>query len=91
MILINRVHDDLHYAIVDEVDNILIDEARTPLIISGRGTKSSSEFNRFSRLVGELKKDEDYTVDEKAHSVPLTEEGVLKVEKLLNVEKPLRQ
>ena len=82
----NRVHDDLHYAIVDEVDNILIDEARTPLIISGRGTKSSSEFNRFSRLVGELKKDEDYTVDEKAHSVPLTEEGVLKVEKLLNVE-----
>ncbi|HPZ09722.1 MAG TPA: preprotein translocase subunit SecA, partial [Candidatus Eremiobacteraeota bacterium] len=82
----DMVHRDLHYAIIDEVDNILIDEARTPLIISGRGTKASDEYHRFARLVKDLNKETDYTVDEKAHSVPLTEEGVFKVEKYLGIE-----
>jgi preprotein translocase subunit SecA len=81
----DRVHRDLHFAIIDEVDNILIDEARTPLIISGRGTKATDEYTRFARIVKELQKDKDYTVDEKAHSVPLTEEGVVRAENLIGI------
>ncbi|MDQ7822893.1 MAG: preprotein translocase subunit SecA [Candidatus Eremiobacteraeota bacterium] len=79
------VQRDLHYAIVDEVDSILIDEARTPLIISGRGTESTELYIKFARLVKRLTKQNDYTVDEKAHSVPLTEEGVAKVERELGI------
>ncbi len=81
----DRVHRDLHFAIIDEVDNILIDEARTPLIISGRGTKATDEYARFARIVKDLQKDKDYTVDEKAHSVPLTEEGVARAENLIGI------
>ncbi|MEW6276047.1 MAG: preprotein translocase subunit SecA [Bacillota bacterium] len=80
------VQRELHYAIVDEVDSILIDEARTPLIISGQAEKATDLYYTFTRLVPRLTRDKDYTVDEKAHTVALTEEGVAKVEKMLKVE-----
>ena len=80
------VQRELHYAIIDEVDSILIDEARTPLIISGRAEKSTDLYQRFARLVPLLRRDVDYTVDEKARTVAVTEEGVAKVEKILGVE-----
>ncbi|MEW5898065.1 MAG: preprotein translocase subunit SecA [Bacillota bacterium] len=80
------VQRELHYAIVDEVDSILIDEARTPLIISGQAEKATDLYYTFARLVPRLTRDKDYTVDEKAHTVALTEEGVAKVEKMLKVE-----
>ncbi len=80
------VQREQHYAILDEVDSILIDEARTPLIISGPSEDSPAFYYQFARLVPRLQKDEHYTVDEKAHSVALTEEGVQKVEELLNIE-----
>jgi preprotein translocase subunit SecA len=76
---------DLFFAIVDEVDSILIDEARTPLIISGRGVESTELYYRFARLARRLEKGNDYTVDEKAHSVPLTDGGVAKVESNIGV------
>ncbi|MBI2252604.1 MAG: preprotein translocase subunit SecA [Armatimonadetes bacterium] len=76
---------ELNYAIVDEVDSILIDEARTPLIISGRGAKSTDLYQKFSRLANRLIRDKDYHVDEKAHSVPLTDEGTAKVEEFLGI------
>jgi len=79
------VQRELYYAIVDEVDSILIDEARTPLIISGRGVESTELYIRFARLARKLEKGTDYTVDEKAHSVPLTDEGVAKMEASLGV------
>jgi len=66
------VQRDLHYAIVDEVDNILIDEARTPLIISGEAEESSEMYRTFARLAPSLRHEADYTVDEKARSVSLT-------------------
>ena len=75
---------DLHYAIVDEVDSILIDEARTPLIISAPSTASASSYQQFSRIAVQLKP-EHYEKDEKRRAVHLTEEGVEKVEKLLGV------
>lgn len=75
----------LEFAIVDEVDSILIDEARTPLIISGPAEQSTEFYQRFARIVPRLREDEDYTVEEKAHSVAPTEAGVAKVEKLLGV------
>lgn len=74
-----------HYAIVDEVDSILIDEARTPLIISGPAEESTDLYYRVNAIVPYLRRDEDFTVDEKAHSVALTESGVEKVEKRLGV------
>ncbi|MGB9825094.1 MAG: preprotein translocase subunit SecA [Desulfofundulus sp.] len=80
------VQRELFYAIVDEVDSILIDEARTPLIISGQADKATDLYYTFARLVPKLQKDVDYTVDEKAHTVTLTEEGVARVEKMLGVE-----
>ena len=99
------VQRDLHYAIVDEVDSILIDEARTPLIISGPSESSSELYYRVNRVIPMLKKGEviehreggkigqtlreytgDYTIDEKAKSSALTEEGVAKVEKLLGID-----
>src|SRR4051812_34210647 len=66
----------LHYAIVDEVDSILIDEARTPLIISGRGRSASEKYVQINEIVPRLRKDEHYTVDEKHHSVTMTEDGI---------------
>ncbi len=80
------VQRELNYAIVDEVDSILIDEARTPLIISGPSEESTDKYYKIDRIIPKLKKDEDFTVDEKANTVILTEEGSLKVEKLLAVD-----
>jgi preprotein translocase subunit SecA len=74
----------LHYAIVDEVDSILIDEARTPLIISGQGEKSSDKYRIVNELIPRLRNDEHYSVDEKGHSVTLTDEGTEVAEKLLS-------
>ena len=74
-----------HYAIVDEVDSILIDEARTPLIISGPAEESTDVYYKVNGIVPVLRKDEDFLVDEKGHSVTLTESGVDKVEKRLSV------
>jgi len=75
-----------HYAIVDEVDSILIDEARTPLIISGMGTASTEWYGRFAQVVDALQPEVDYKVDEKQRTVAPTEEGVEKVERMLGVE-----
>jgi preprotein translocase subunit SecA len=80
------VQRPLHYAIVDEVDSILIDEARTPLIISGPAEESTDKYYRLDRIAPRLKRDVDYTVDEKTRSVALTEEGVAKAERLLAIE-----
>jgi len=77
------VQRQLNYAIVDEVDNILIDEARTPLIISGSAEEATEKYNIFARLVPGLKKDEDYTVEEKERQTYLTESGMNKMEKWL--------
>jgi len=83
----DMVQRDLHYAIVDEVDSILIDEARTPLIISGPAEESTSFYTRVNSVVPFLKKETDYTVDEKARQVLLTEEsGIPKLERLLSVD-----
>ncbi|HEY2744197.1 MAG TPA: preprotein translocase subunit SecA [Polyangia bacterium] len=79
------VQRELHYAIVDEVDSILIDEARTPLIISGPAEASADLYYRVNMIIPSLKKDLDYTLDEKAHSAVLTDQGVERVEKKLNL------
>ena len=79
------VQRELHYAIVDEVDSILIDEARTPLIISGPAEQSAQLYYKVNSIIPRLKKDIDYTVDEKHHSAVLTDSGVEKVEKLLSI------
>lgn len=76
----------LHFCLIDEVDSILIDEARTPLIISGPGQKSTDNYYVMAKLVPQLKKDEDYTIDEKQKTVAPTEAGVAKMEKLLHVD-----
>ncbi|NOS35303.1 MAG: preprotein translocase subunit SecA [Deltaproteobacteria bacterium] len=80
------VQRDLNYAIVDEVDSILIDEARTPLIISGPAEESTEKYYTIDRIIPGLKKESHYTIDEKARQVMLTEDGVSKVEELLKVE-----
>jgi preprotein translocase subunit SecA len=74
---------NLNYAIVDEVDSILIDEARTPLIISGPSEESTDKYYKIDKIIPKLKLGEDYTVDEKARTVVLTEDGNIKAEKLL--------
>ncbi|GBD11561.1 Protein translocase subunit SecA [bacterium HR23] len=79
------VQRGLHYAIVDEVDYILIDEARTPLIISGPAQESTQLYYQMARLVPRLKMGEDYTIDEKHRTVSLTEAGITKMERWLNV------
>ncbi len=79
------VQRELHYAIVDEVDNILIDEARTPLIISGPAQESSDYYVKFAQLVRRLAPERDYKVDEKDRIVTLTEEGIARVESLLGL------
>lgn len=80
------VQRPLHFAIIDEVDSILIDEARTPLIISGSAEKSTILYTQANQFVRLLKKDEDYTVDIKTKSVQLTEEGMTKAERFFKVE-----
>jgi preprotein translocase subunit SecA len=79
------VQKDLHFAIVDEVDSILIDEARTPLIISGPAERSTDLYYRVNSIIPSLAKERDYTIDEKARTVALTEDGVARAEKLLQV------
>ena len=80
------VQRDLNYAIVDEVDNILIDEARTPLIISGQGQESTDHYVRFAKWAPRLKPEADYTVEEKTRTVILTEAGIEKIEQLAGVK-----
>ncbi|HPC37482.1 MAG TPA: preprotein translocase subunit SecA [Candidatus Paceibacterota bacterium] len=83
--LSERVQRGYNYAIVDEVDSILIDEARTPLIISAPDEESSHWYTEFSRIIPRLNKETDYEVDEKMRAVVLTEIGIDKIEKILNV------
>ncbi|MBA4390678.1 MAG: preprotein translocase subunit SecA [Syntrophus sp. (in: bacteria)] len=80
------VQREYNYAIVDEVDSILVDEARTPLIISGPAEESTDKYYKINKLIYQLKRDVDFIVDEKARSAYLTEEGVAKMEKLLSIE-----
>ncbi|MDD2402578.1 MAG: DEAD/DEAH box helicase, partial [Clostridia bacterium] len=80
------VQRELNYAIVDEVDSILIDEARTPLIISGAGDKPKDLYGRVAKIIPRLKRETDYTIDEKAKVVNLTEEGITRVENMLGIE-----
>ncbi|HET9392251.1 MAG TPA: preprotein translocase subunit SecA [Candidatus Rubrimentiphilum sp.] len=81
----DMVQREQYFALVDEVDSILVDEARTPLIISGQGTEPTELYEQFAQIVPRMKKGEDFTVDEKAHAAPITEAGVAKVEKMLGV------
>jgi preprotein translocase subunit SecA len=82
----HMVQRPLHFAIIDEVDSILIDEARTPLIISGQATKSTELYYAADRFVSQLVPEQDYTVDIKLRSVALTEQGVAKAEKAFHIE-----
>ncbi|MCK8114566.1 preprotein translocase subunit SecA [Anaerosoma tenue] len=82
----NRVQRGHHYAIVDEVDSILIDEARTPLIISGAGTRSADTYKSFAKIAPRLKIDEDFELDEAKRTVAPTEQGISRVEQLLGIE-----
>ena len=84
--LIYKVQRPLHFAIVDEVDSILIDEARTPLIISAPDSEPTDKYQQFSQLVSRLTENTDYNIDEKMKSATLTEEGIKKMEKWLGVE-----
>jgi preprotein translocase subunit SecA len=81
--LAEYVQRELNFAIVDEVDSILIDEARTPLIISGPTEDSTDKYYKINRIIPSLKKDVDYTIEEKTKTAALTEEGNIKVEKML--------
>jgi preprotein translocase subunit SecA len=81
--IVQRGH---HYAIVDEIDSILIDEARTPLIISGPVADAELLYDRFAKIVETLVPEEDYTVDEKQKAIQLTDEGITKAEKALNID-----
>ena len=80
------VQRDLNFAIVDEVDSILIDEARTPLIISGQAEESTDKYYKVNQIIPKLKKAEHYLIDEKAKTASLTDEGIAIMENLLNVE-----
>ena len=79
-----RVQRELHYAIVDEVDNILIDEARTPLIISGPAEEPVQLYQNFARLVPRLVSEEDYTIDDRSRAISLTQDGIAKMEQWTN-------
>lgn len=81
-----KAQGPLHFAIVDEIDNILIDEARTPLIISGSTQQTAQLYKQFARLPGRFTDGVDYEVDEKAKRVTLTDDGISKIEKLLKVD-----
>src|SRR5699024_3485045 len=80
------VQRPLNFAIIDEVDSILIDEARTPLIISGSARKSASMYQQANSFVSTLRKEDDYTYDEKTKGVQLNEEGMNKAERFFGVE-----
>ncbi|MBI4948289.1 preprotein translocase subunit SecA [Candidatus Berkelbacteria bacterium] len=80
------VQKELHFAIVDEVDSILIDEARTPLIISSFSSEAAEAYVRFAKIVPKLKNEEDFKVDEKARSISLTDAGIAKLESLIGVD-----
>ncbi len=80
------VQGELNFAIVDEVDSILVDEARTPLIISGPAEKSTELYHHVNGIIPNLVSDQDYTLDEKARSAAMTEEGIAKAEKMLKVD-----
>ena len=80
----NRVQRKLHYAIVDEVDNILIDEARTPLIISGPAEEPVQLYQSFAKLVARLEEETDFTIDERTKAISLTQDGISKMEKWTN-------
>jgi preprotein translocase subunit SecA len=82
----DTVQREHYYAIVDEVDNILIDEARTPLIISGEAEESSEMYRRFAQVAPRLQAETDYTVDQKSRTVSLTDDGVAKLERLIGVD-----
>ncbi|MBX3229700.1 MAG: preprotein translocase subunit SecA [Labilithrix sp.] len=82
---LDYVQRELNYAIVDEVDSILIDEARTPLIISGQAEASSQKYRTINEVIPRLKKDEHYVVDEKGHSVSLTDDGIEAAQKLMGI------
>ncbi|HSV95073.1 MAG TPA: preprotein translocase subunit SecA [Spirochaetia bacterium] len=86
--LVQRPH---HFAIVDEVDSILIDEARTPLIISAPDSEATDQYLRFAQLIRTLSADTDYEVDEKQRTANLTDHGLRKLEKILNVENLYQQ
>lgn len=84
--MVMRPGHELHYAVVDEIDSILVDEARTPLIISAPAESANEQYYQFAELSTRLKQEEDYTVDEKLRSVSLTDEGIKKFEGWLGVE-----
>jgi len=81
-----QVQRGLHYALIDEVDSVLIDEARTPLIISAPADDSTSKYSQFSQMVESLVENEDYNIDEKMRSCTLSEKGIAKMEKILGVD-----
>jgi preprotein translocase subunit SecA len=80
------VQRHLHYAIVDEVDSILVDEARTPLIISGQGNEATEKYYTYARLIPRLVAEDDYTIDEKTKSAALTDDGVAKIEQWTGIK-----
>lgn len=80
--LVQRGH---HYAVVDEIDSILIDESRTPLIIAGKAGDSEDLYGTFAKIARQLARDTDYTVDEKHHAIQLTDDGITRAEKLLGI------
>ncbi len=81
----SMVQRELNFAIIDEIDSILIDEARTPLIISVPDVESTKLYERFSQIIPQLKKDIDYNIDEKARTVTITDQGINKIEKILGL------
>ncbi len=82
----NRIQGNLHYAIVDEVDSVLVDEARTPLIISGPSDRSTDMYYRAANAIRNLQIDEDFEVDEKTKSVTITDKGIIKLQSSLSIE-----
>jgi preprotein translocase subunit SecA len=82
----DMVQRELHFAIVDEVDNILVDEARTPLIISGPAEAAADDYERFARVVTRMREDIDFTIEQRSRSIQMTEDGIDKVEQLLGVQ-----
>jgi len=84
--MVMRPGNEMHYALVDEIDSILIDEARTPLIISAPAAEANDQYYQFAKLVKQLSETTDYNVDEKLRSSTLTEEGIAKFEKWLGIE-----
>jgi len=84
--LSQRVQREFHFCIIDEIDSVLIDEARTPLIISAPDKESSKWYQEFSRIIPQLNKEKDYEIDEKRKAVTLTEDGIKKVEEVLGME-----